>query len=117
MISAGFASGLAPVSFTASAGDSVTDLTSMLNTALGSAGDVTRLLDSRDIELFADGAAGPAEVDFSVTPTGATGDDGIVYGVQVGDVPEPATCALMLAGLGMLSLAAGRPRADPRRLQ
>lgn len=109
-ITAGFANGLSTVSFVGSAGESLEDLTSTLNTALQGAGYVTNLVDPLHVEVFADGAVGPTELDFTVTADGPTIDDDIFYGMQsfAAAVPEPDAWTLMLAGAGISALLSRR---------
>lgn len=97
MVTAGFASGLSPVSIEAYVGESIPDLTSSLNTALDNAGYVTELLGPQNIEVFANGALGPAELDLTMSSIGE-GDRGILYGIY-GATPEPASLALFGSGL------------------
>ena len=114
-ITAGFANGLSTVSFEGLAGESLADLTSTLNADLRGAGYVTSLVDPLHIQVFADGAVGPTELDFTVTADGPTIANDIAYGMQsfaaAVPVPEPGTWILMLAGAGMSGLLARRRKA------
>ncbi len=112
-ITAGFANGLSTVSFVGSAGETLVDLTSTLNTALRGAGYVTTLVDPLHVEVFADGAVGPTELDFTVTTDGPTIDNDIFYGMEsfAAAVPEPGTWALILAGAGISGFLARRRKA------
>lgn len=99
LVTAGFANGLNPVSFDATAGESIYDLTLALNSELDDGGYATALLDSTHIEVFADGSMDPTEMDLTLSANGPVGDQGILYGI---DTPAPETQSLILLGSGLL---------------
>jgi hypothetical protein len=72
-VRAGFAHGLTPASFSASAGTNIATLTSTLNTDLDLNGYITKLLGADAIEVFANGAGTPTEFDLALNDLGSGG--------------------------------------------
>ncbi len=103
-ITAGFANGLSPVSFDAAAGQTLEQLAASLNTALDADGYVTTLVSPTQIAITASGVLGPTELDFTVSPIGDVGDQGIAYSIT--EVPEAPT--LLLLGIPALCWIASR---------
>jgi hypothetical protein len=104
VITAGFASGLPPVSFTAFAGEDLDQLASMLDTALMNGGYMTSMPDPTDIVVNAEGASTlPIEFDFSIDPLTTVGSAGDI-GIELSSVavPEPTSLALLVTGLGLI---------------
>src|SRR5262249_6245146 len=105
VITAGFQIGFSPVTVNGSAGESISQLTTALDSALQTGGYTTSLIGNTGIEVFANGASSPTEFDFSVVPTGQVGDQGIAFGLS--SVPEPSTPLLLCIATSILFVFAG----------
>jgi hypothetical protein len=97
-ITAGFASGLSPVSFTATAGEDLDQLASALDWALMSGGYLTSMPDSTDVVVYAKGVDLPIEVDFTIDPLSMVG--------------ESSVAIVSLRGIGNVSALESRSRAN-----
>jgi hypothetical protein len=104
LITAGFASGLSPVSFTATAGLDLDQLASMLDSALMIGGYLTSMPDPTDVVVFAQGTSSPVEVNFGINPLGIVGPDGDIEIAASVSVPEPSSFTLLLAGAAAMGL-------------
>jgi hypothetical protein len=104
-VTASFSGGSPSASFTLPMGDTLAQLTSLVNTNLDNDGFDTELLDSTHIEILTPSTE-PANFDFFIglTPTAQIGDNGVDVGIAT-PVPEPAAWSLTLAGFGGLGLA------------
>ena len=111
LISAGFTSGLPPVSFTEPAGTDIQSLASALNAALQGGGYQSYLVDPFDVEVLGFGADLPADFVLGANPL----IDGEALGisVDVSTVPEPGSIGLI--AFAILGLLAVRRFDDARR--
>jgi len=104
-VTASFTGGSPSDSFTAPMGDTLAQLTSLVNTNLDASGFDTQLLDPTHIEILTPSTE-PANFEFFIglTPTAPIGNAGIDVGIAAA-APEPGAWALMLVGFGGLGLA------------
>jgi hypothetical protein len=103
-VSAGYVNGLGLLSFTAPAGETISQLASDLNSSLDSAGYLTSMPDATDIIIFGKGAGFPVEFDLLLDSLEAVGDRGISTTLLVFPVPEPASLLLVTSWLPALAL-------------
>jgi hypothetical protein len=96
VLSAGYVNGRGLVSYDATAGEDIAEITNGLNAALDTAGYATDDLGPGDILMLGQGAGSPLELDFSLQGDG-TGDPGLFAGLDV--VPEPPAWAVFLLPL------------------
>ena len=109
VISAGFSSGLSPVSFMEPAGASIFTLASALNDALRTGGYDSSLIDSHDVQVGSAGAVLPTDFMFLVAPV--IGSDSLGISIDVHAVPEPGSIGLLVAailGLCVMRTSHGR---------
>lgn len=104
-VTAGFTAGLPDVMFSATAGETTTQLTGDLESALFTAGYKTALLPSGGLEIFADGVSSSVPTEFDLTLDTNGLDPGISTSVASSPTPEPGTLALFgvaLVGAGLV---------------
>jgi hypothetical protein len=110
-ITAGFAQGLSPISITEPAGTTIEQLALDTVNALDSAGYAASLLDSNDFLLGAQGAMFPDDFLLGASPVDGSSYLGI--SLNVSDVPESSTWAMMLIGFAGLGFAGWRNAKRP----
>jgi hypothetical protein len=102
-ISAGFTSGLSPVSFDEPAGTDISTLASLLNSTLIAAGYTSILVDATNVEVFGTGANISSDFIFAAIPLNAGENLGI--SIDTHAVPEPGTAYLLASFVGLFGLA------------
>lgn len=98
-ITAGFSSGLTPVSFVEPAGADIASLASALVAALDAGGYTAELVSPTGVAVFGAGAVLPAEFLLEAV---ALGPDGLGVSIRAEAVPEPPP--VLALGLGLLAV-------------
>jgi hypothetical protein len=109
---ASFSGGGPSVSFTAPAGDTLSELATLVNSELDANGFATQQIDATDIaiDLPSPLLPIPLEFDFGLNALGPVGDHGIDVALTPA-VPEPV--GLGVLGMGLAGLLAARRRQRP----
>jgi hypothetical protein len=107
-LSAGYVNGLGLVSYDATAGEDIAELTSGLVAALDTKGYDTVEVGPGDILLLGQGAGSPYDLEYSLQPVGSANPG---LGLEIATVvPEPASAVLAAGPLLAMALCACRRR-------